>query len=655
MTSTRKLPAIAPDKFWSHAGDEPPLPWPQWEESFRNYILLLNDGIDAGGHTSETVKNVLLQQLLGNAGIKAFSAHTDFGKKDSLSNDKYLKAARSIFHKPVSQVRAHVEFSRRLQGSTESVSEYVLALRTLLSDCEFPTKSKDSSMIPTQALREFLLAIQLARGTYNKNAQQKILQENEVNLGRYIDIAQADETSRQDTSRLNAVSNKVAKATEPIYKKTSRDIKPDSNKCKGCGRFGHSHGHKSCPAKGKECTFCKNLNHFARCCLKQQFKERQQKFQAKAVRKQDKRSHGVHGIANASHGRFETTLLISTDSDTHMHMTAEVDSCSDITGITSQQFQSHFQGHCELQRQTKPLTNFDGTVIQGIKGWFTANASFDDRLATIDIFVLPNKFGAIIGRDAIETLGMVIDGSTGVVRKLQSNKQSDIRNILESEGLQNLAKDDIGKFPEYEHHIQLVQDAKLPKPCKLRSIPLYRWDKALEEIDAMERQGIWHKVERSAVVNGMVTVDKANGDVRITSDLSQLNKVIEPLRFPLPNIRDLYTKLSKATHFSKLDLRKAYFNIPLDEESSLLTTTITPRGLFAYDKLPMGLKDSAAVFQKIVHQTLVDIQGCEPYSDDILIHGSTREEHDAILIKVLKRLDEKNLRLNLDKCSIAVT
>ena len=172
----------------------------------------------------------------------------------------------------------------------------------------------------------------------------------------------------------------------------------------------------------------------------------------------------------------------------------------------------------------------------------------------------------------------------------------------------------------------------------------------MEEIDNMEEQGIWHKVDRSAVIHGMVTVDKPNGGVRITTDLSQLNKIIEPFQFPLPNIRDLYGKLSKAVCFSKLDLRKGYFNIDLDDESSLLTTTITPKGLYAYDKLPMGLRDSAAVFQHIIHQILCGIPGCEAYIDDILVYGTTQTEHDENLRKVLTTLNEKNLRLNLDKC-----
>lgn len=69
----------------------------------------------------------------------------------------------------------------------------------------------------------------------------------------------------------------------------------------------------------------------------------------------------------------------------------------------------------------------------------------------------------------------------------------------------------------------------------------------------------------------------------------------------------------------------------------------------------MGLKDSATVFQKLAHQTLADLPNCEPYIDDILVYGSNLKEHDENLLKVFKRLDKKNFRLNLDKCVIAAT
>lgn len=104
----------------------------------------------------------------------------------------------------------------------------------------------------------------------------------------------------------------------------------------------------------------------------------------------------------------------------------------------------------------------------------------------------------------------------------------------------------------------------------------------------MEKQDIWRKVDRAPVVNGMVTVDKPDDSVRITTDLSQLNKAINPFRFPLPLTFETSTRSCdrQRKYFSKLDLRKDYFNIDIDEDSSLLTTMITLKGLFAYKKLP---------------------------------------------------------------------
>ena len=178
-----------------------------------------------------------------------------------------------------------------------------------------------------------------------------------------------------------------------------------------------------------------------------------------------------------------------------------------------------------------------------------------------------------------------------------------------------------------KHTIMLDPEA-IPVAAKLRAIPVYRREKALEQIDLMEMQGIWSKVERSKWVHPLVAVDKADGSVRITTDLSKLNDHVIPYQFPLPHIQDVYLKLSKATTFTKLDLRMGYFNLELDENSRLLTTTITPKGLYAYNRLPMGLRDAGAVFQAKVAETLKDCPQCVSYMDDIVVYGRSRQEHD---------------------------
>ena len=125
----------------------------------------------------------------------------------------------------------------------------------------------------------------------------------------------------------------------------------------------------------------------------------------------------------------------------------------------------------------------------------------------------------------------------------------------------------------------------------------------MAEIQAILDSGVWSRLDKSEWQHAMVVVDKRDGGVRITSDLSSLNRFIVPDRHPLPHISDLFLRLRGARFFSKLNLTKAYYHIPLDEESKRLTATITPLGLMCYNRLPMGIKDSAAVFQKLVSQS----------------------------------------------------
>ena len=121
----------------------------------------------------------------------------------------------------------------------------------------------------------------------------------------------------------------------------------------------------------------------------------------------------------------------------------------------------------------------------------------------------------------------------------------------------------------------------------------------MTEIQNMVPSGIWSPVEKSECAHAMVTVGK-DGGVRITSDLSPLNKYIIPDRYLLPRIEELFLKLRGMSHFSKIDLHEGCYYIELEDESKRYTATITLLGLMAYNRLPMGLKDAASVFQKSV-------------------------------------------------------
>ena len=81
--------------------------------------------------------------------------------------------------------------------------------------------------------------------------------------------------------------------------------------------------------------------------------------------------------------------------------------------------------------------------------------------------------------------------------------------------------------------------------------------------------------------------------------------------------------LHGAKQFSKMDMKKEFFNIRLHPDSRALTTMVTPLGLWQYMWLLMGLKESSAVFQRLVAQALAGLQGVVAYIDDILVFGKT--------------------------------
>ena len=90
--------------------------------------------------------------------------------------------------------------------------------------------------------------------------------------------------------------------------------------------------------------------------------------------------------------------------------------------------------------------------------------------------------------------------------------------------------------------------------------------------------------------------------------------------------------------------------IPADDDSKKLVTVNTHRGLFQYHRLPFGVSAAPAVFQRCIETLLQVCHGVSVYLDDILITGSTIEEHLQNLDHVLQILETAGLRLNKDKC-----
>jgi hypothetical protein len=97
---------------------------------------------------------------------------------------------------------------------------------------------------------------------------------------------------------------------------------------------------------------------------------------------------------------------------------------------------------------------------------------------------------------------------------------------------------------------------------------------------------------------------KKTDDVRILTDFRKINAQIKRKSFPLPKISDLLRKLSGFRYATVIDLSMGYYHIPLDLEEQKLCTTIFPWGKYQYKRLPMGVKTSPDIFQRIMYDII---------------------------------------------------
>jgi hypothetical protein len=109
--------------------------------------------------------------------------------------------------------------------------------------------------------------------------------------------------------------------------------------------------------------------------------------------------------------------------------------------------------------------------------------------------------------------------------------------------------------------------------------------------------------------------------LRICIDPQPLNEALMREHFKMPTLDDVLPQLHNAKIFTKRDVKEAFWHVQLDEESSLLTTMITPFGRYRWSRLPFGLSVSSEIFQKRLTEALSGLRGVICVADDIVVVG----------------------------------
>jgi len=293
-------------------------------------------------------------------------------------------------------------------------------------------------------------------------------------------------------------------------------------------------------------------------------------------------------------------------------------------------------------------------------------------------FTIADTLQPILGADFFERFNYLVDcrkhtlvasDDFSVPRKRLSSTQPALSCITVFPSVNNLNFDDcanelkcqipllfpncIIKSPTYEPTNPVTHSIPTT-PCqpyrtKRRELPLNKRQAVEEEFRNLEMSGVVRR-SSSPWASAIHVVTKSDGSFRPCGDYRYLNSITIHDSYPMPLISDILHNLNGKTVFSKIDLRKAFHQIPVTIEDIPKTAVITPFGLFEYVMMPFGLRNAAQSFQRHIDTILRDCSFAKPYLDDILIFSSDNVSHRIHVHEVLKKLNDNNMVINPMKC-----
>ena len=195
-----------------------------------------------------------------------------------------------------------------------------------------------------------------------------------------------------------------------------------------------------------------------------------------------------------------------------------------------------------------------------------------------------------------------------------------------------------------------------PIQMPVHRVPVSKRAKEKAAIDHYVKAGILKKVQEPTPWCSNILCRESPSKFRVCIDPSQtINKAIERPICQMPTLTEQLHKLHNSKCFSLIDVRDGYLHIPLDRESSQMTTMHTSYGRYRWTRLPFGINSAPEEFQVRLMTALEGLEGIALVADDILTFGvgdtyaEAEADHDVKILALMQQAQRKNIKFNPTK------
>ena len=519
--------------------------WSTYKTRLASWFTV-NDIIDDGKQKAALIA------MLGNEGVQLLVNLATPDRLEDKSYDELIQFLDNHFGARNEVAEAYV-FDTRTQLSSESVSEFILALKKLSTHCNFG---------PTPQLKQ-KLRNRLVAGVRSDSIRQALIKEgatltwdNAVTLATQMDNYQSSAMAQQASdvevkavyqqNRAPETNRSTNSATHMSSKVSKIKYNHDRSRCWRCGKSNHTPN--NCRFKDASCHHCGQFGHIKPMCRRRQ-------GQTNAVYEQSDQeqpyvdTHFANVLTIEKYSKtsnpYKINLLVN-----NSNLSMEIDTGASVSLIPYSLYLKHFS-YLKLYKSNVNFRSFTGGVVKS-SGKILVTVKHFDQTKRLWLHVLKASQFSLLGRDWLHELHLdwqaIKSVSTASVSDLSvRGLLSKYSGIFHGQGLL--------KGPPVK--LELI-DGAVPKRSKPYRVPIALQSLADKELDRLVNEGILKPVEHSEWSTSLMFVPKSDGSVRPCGDFkSTVNPLLKEVAPPQINMEDILSDLAGSKYFSNLDFTQA--------------------------------------------------------------------------------------------------